>query len=142
LIEFVPKLRTISDNVEHISTVTRAKVNEVGATVTQVNQTVQQVNQTVQNANGRARAQVARADTMVTDALTATQDLSQKVQHTIRVPVRQIAGLVAGFKAGLETLIERSPFAVMRNNAPRESSPYGSVPRSQVPRDPGRPYDV
>lgn len=145
IIEFVPKLRTVSDNVEHISTVARAKVDEVSGTVTQVNQTVQQINKTVQDANGRARAQVAHADTMVSDALKATEDLSQKVQQTVRVPIRQVAGMIAGLKAGLETLIERSPFGAGRGSS-RQSIPRAgwqeSAPASRVPVDPGRPYDV
>jgi methyl-accepting chemotaxis protein len=162
MIEFVPQLRTLSDNAEHISTVVRGKLDEVSGTVTkvnetvqqvndtvrQVNETVQQVNETVRDANGRARSQVARADTIVTDAMTATQDMSHKVQHAITVPVRQVAGLVAGIKVGLETLIERSPFANIRGGKPSEPGQYGgvrpdgTVPHGSIPREPGRPYDV
>jgi methyl-accepting chemotaxis protein len=155
IIEFSPKLRTISDNAEHISTVVRGKMDEVSVTVTKVNQTVQQVNETVQevnetvrDANGRARSQVARADTIVTDAMTATQEMTHKVQHTISMPVRQVAGLVAGIKVGVETLIERSGFGNLRGGNPRErgqggSVPYdGNIPHSNVPGEPGRPYDV
>ena len=157
VIEFTPKLRTLSDNAEHITTVVRGKLDEVGATVTKVNQTVQQVNETVQqvnqtvrDANGRARSQVARVDTIVSDAMTATQDISHKVQHAVNVPVRQVAGMVAGLKAGVETLIDRSPFGTMRGGKPRsygrvppdDTAPYGTVPCSNIPREPGRPYDV
>ena len=98
-----PKIDAISENVQHISATLKVKVDEVGDTVTQINKTVQEV-------NGRTRTQMARADGIVTNALVATQEISESVQQSIRTPVRQIAGLVAGVKAGLQTLIERSPF--------------------------------
>jgi uncharacterized protein YoxC len=98
-----PKIHTVSTNVEQISYTVRAKVDELGATVSELNQTVQEI-------NGRTRVQVSRVDGMVTDALVATEEISHSVQQSIKVPVRQIAGVIAGLKAGLETLIARSPF--------------------------------
>jgi hypothetical protein len=46
----------------------------------------------------------------VTDALNATEEMSHTIQDGIRAPVRQIAGVLAGFKAMIDTLISRSPF--------------------------------
>jgi hypothetical protein len=40
----------------------------------------------------------------------ATEEISSTVQQGIKAPIRQIAGVVAGLKAGMETLIARSPF--------------------------------
>jgi hypothetical protein len=42
--------------------------------------------------------------------VTATAEISGAVQEGIKVPVRQMVGVLAGLRAGLETLIERSPF--------------------------------
>jgi uncharacterized protein YoxC len=98
-----PKIHTVSTNVEQISYTVRAKIDELGQTVSELNQTVQEI-------NGRTRAQVSRVDGIVTDALIATEEISATVQQGIRGPVKQIAGIVAGFKAGIETLIARSPF--------------------------------
>jgi uncharacterized protein YoxC len=98
-----PKIHTVSTNVEQISYTVRAKVGELGATVSQLNETVQEI-------NGRTRAQVSRVDGIVTNALVATEEISHTVQQGIKAPVRQIAGVIAGLKAGLETLIARSPF--------------------------------
>jgi uncharacterized protein YoxC len=98
-----PKLHTVSTNVEQISYTVRAKVDELGATVSQLNETVQDI-------NGRTRVQVSRVDGIVSDALYATAEISGVVQEGIRAPVRQIAGVIAGLKAGIETLIARSPF--------------------------------
>jgi uncharacterized protein YoxC len=112
-----PKIKSISENVEQLSYTIRAKADEIGATVTQVNRTVEDINL-------RSRVQVARADAMVTDAMAATEDFSRTVQHGIRVPLRQVAAIVAGVRAGVETLMERFPF----------------IPRG--PRERRGPYDL
>jgi methyl-accepting chemotaxis protein len=109
-----PRVRSISENVEQISYTVREKVDEISVTVSEVNQTVQEI-------NGRTRIQVARADDIVTEAMIATEDISRTVQNGIRIPIRQVVGIVAGFKAGLETLLARSPFGKSK--------------------DDGRPYD-
>jgi methyl-accepting chemotaxis protein len=103
LTELTPKIQSFTENAEQISYTVRAKVDELGATVSQLNQTVQEI-------NGRSRIQVARVDGIVTDALIATEEIASSVQQSIKTPVRQIAGVIAGLKAGLETLIARSPF--------------------------------
>jgi uncharacterized protein YoxC len=103
LTELTPKIQSFTENAEQISYTVRSKVDELGVTVSQLNATVQEI-------NGRSRIQVARVDGIVTDALIATEEIASSVQQSIKAPVRQIAGLVAGVKAGIETLIARSPF--------------------------------
>jgi methyl-accepting chemotaxis protein len=98
-----PKIQAVTTNVEQISYTVREKVDELSATVTQLNETVQSINL-------RTRSQVSRVDGIVTDALMATEEISSTVQQGIKAPIRQIAGVVAGLKAGMETLIARSPF--------------------------------
>jgi uncharacterized protein YoxC len=101
--ELSPKLHSLTENVEQISFTVRGKVDELS-------QTVGELNRTVQEANFRARSQVQRVDGMVTDVLTTAQEVSRTVQEGVRRPVQQIAGLIAGVRVGLETLIDRSPF--------------------------------
>jgi uncharacterized protein YoxC len=103
LMDLAPKVHSVSTNVEQISYTVREKIEELGATVTELNETVREI-------NGRTRMQVVRVDGIVTDALVATEEISQTVQTGIKAPVRQIAGVIAGLKAGMETLIARSPF--------------------------------
>jgi len=98
-----PKVRSISTNVEQISYTVREKCDELGETLTQLNRTVN-------DANVKTRSQITKVDGMVTDALDTTAEVSKAVQEGIRMPVRQIAGIIAGFKAGLETLVAKSPF--------------------------------
>ena len=94
-----PKIRTVSENVTQITYTVREKVDEVGETVTQVNRTVSEANQ-------RTRGQVDHVDRMVTEVLATTEDLAHTVSHGIRVPVKQLAGMVAGLRVGIETLIK------------------------------------
>jgi methyl-accepting chemotaxis protein len=98
-----PKITAIGTNVEQVSYTMRAKVDELGETVSQLNKTVTE-------ANSRTRVHVARVDNMVSEALDTTEDVSRTVQQGIRVPVREIAAIIAGVKVAVETLIERSPF--------------------------------
>jgi len=101
--ELTPKIKSIATNVEDISYTAKLKVNELSATIDQLNRTVQDVNE-------RSRVQVSRVDGIVSDVLATTYEVSRTVQEGIKGPVRQMAGVVAGLKAGLDTLIARSPF--------------------------------
>lgn len=93
-----PKIRTVSENVEQISYTVREKVDQVGETLTQINRTVG-------DANLRTRGQVAHVDRMVSSALESTEDITRTVAHGIRGPVKQVAGLIAGVRVGVETLL-------------------------------------
>jgi methyl-accepting chemotaxis protein len=101
--DLTPKIQTFTTNAEHISTTVRTKVDELAVTVTQLNATVQHI-------NGRTQVHVAQADGIVTDALLATAEISATVQQGIKAPLRQIVGVVAGVRAGLEKLVQMSPF--------------------------------
>ncbi len=111
--DLTPKIQSVTSDVEAMSRTVRAKVEEIGVTVSQVNSTVQ-------DTNSKTRMQIARVDGMVTSALQTTNEVSQKIQHGIRVPINHVAGWVAGLKTGLETLAARSPF--LKGKKP--TSPY------------------
>lgn len=101
--ELTPKVHDICTNAQQVSYTVREKVDDLAATVEQLNNTMLEL-------NARARTQVVRVDGMVTEALDTTEQVSRTVQENIKKPVRQMAGIIAGLRAGLETLIERSPF--------------------------------
>ena len=88
-----PKVRVITDNLLETSHVVRAKAVEFDVTLTDV--------------NDRTRKQVAHVDRMVSSALQATADLGASVNRIIQIPVREVSGLVNGFKAGLDVLVGR-----------------------------------
>jgi methyl-accepting chemotaxis protein len=101
--ELEPRVKSVGESAEHITSTVRVKVDELGATVTELNATMRDI-------NGRTRVQVSRADGIVTDALQATEEISQTVQHGIKAPLKQVAGVIAGVRAAVETLAARSPF--------------------------------
>ncbi len=88
-----PKMKIITENLVETSHVVRSKAQEFDATLSDMHQ--------------KTRAQVARVDGMATSALNATAEIAVAIQHGIRVPVRQFAGLVNGLKAGMDVLVGR-----------------------------------
>ncbi len=103
VVELAPKISHLTTNAEHISTTMRTKMDEIAVTVSQLNATVQETNL-------RTQRQVAHVDGIVSQALDSVEEISHAVQDGIRGPVRQVAGIIAGVRAGLEKLVERSPF--------------------------------
>jgi hypothetical protein len=89
-----PKLKIITENLVETSHVVRSKAQEFDATASDLNM--------------RTRAQAARVDGMVTSVLNTTADISETLQRAVKVPVREFAGLVNGFKAGLDVLVGRA----------------------------------
>jgi hypothetical protein len=63
---------------------------------------------TASELNMKTRAQAARVDGMVTSMLNTTADISETLQRAVKVPVREFAGLVNGFKAGVDVLVGRA----------------------------------
>lgn len=88
-----PKIKVITENLVETSYVVRAKAQEFDVTLS--------------DANEKTRRQVARMDGLVTDTLTAVGEISASVQKSIRVPLREVAGIVSGLKAGMDVLVGR-----------------------------------
>jgi hypothetical protein len=63
---------------------------------------------TASDLNAKARAQAARVDGMVTGVLNTTSEISNTLQRAVQVPVKELVGLVNGFKAGLDVLVGRA----------------------------------
>ncbi len=101
-----PKMKVITDNLLETSHIVRSKAVEFDATATEMNM--------------KARAQAARVDGMVSGVLDTTSEISQTIQRAVKVPVKEFAGLVNGFKAGLDVLVGRAKeFGRGRPVAPR-----------------------
>lgn len=94
-----PKVKTVTENFAETSTVIRRQVADFNATLTETNQTLK-------DANLKTQAQVARVDGMVASALTSTGDIASTIQQGIRTPVREVAGLMNGLKAGLDVFFK------------------------------------
>jgi hypothetical protein len=89
-----PKVKIITENLVETSHMVRSKAQEFDVTASELNM--------------KTRAQAARVDGMVTSVLNTTADISETLQRAVRVPVREFAGLVNGFKAGLDVLVGRA----------------------------------
>ena len=88
-----PKVKVITDNLVETSHLVRSKAQEFDATLSDL--------------NNRTRKQVQNVDGMITSTLTATAEIAGMVERGIKVPMREIAGLANGFKAGMNVLIGR-----------------------------------
>jgi hypothetical protein len=88
-----PKVKIITENLVETSHMVRSKAAEFDATASDLNM--------------KTRAQAARIDGIVTSALNAAVEISDSLQRAIKVPVREISGVVNGFKAGLDVLVGR-----------------------------------
>jgi predicted PurR-regulated permease PerM len=82
-----PKIETLIDNASRISSTTRA--------------TVERFDVTANDAIDRVRLQVIRGDEMLTRTMDRVEETSEKVQHTVMSPVRQVSGIMQAITTGL-----------------------------------------
>ena len=82
-----PKIETLMDNVTRISTSARGNVERLDTTVN--------------DAIDRIRLQVIRGDEMITRTMDRIEETSEKVQHTVMSPVRQVSGIVHAISTGV-----------------------------------------
>ena len=84
-----PKIDLILDNAAHVTTTARTDVERVEATLNDL--------------LDRVRLQVIRADEMVTRTMDRVEETSEKVQHSVMSPVRQVSGIVQAISVGVGT---------------------------------------
>jgi hypothetical protein len=110
-----PKIKVITENFVEASHIIREKAREFDVTASDL--------------NAKTRAQAARVDGMVTSVLDTTAELKDSIQRGIKVPVREITGLVNGLKAGLDVLVGRTKgfgngaFGGGKSNVPHDRDP-------------------
>ncbi len=82
-----PKIELVLDNAAQITTTAKD-----GA---------QRVETTVNDVVDRIRLQVIRGDEMLTRTMDRVEETSEKVQHTVMSPVRQVSGIVQAIGVGV-----------------------------------------
>jgi len=92
--ELTPKVRSITSDVAELSHMVRAQATDLDSTLSEV--------------QSKARSQVDRVNGMVSSTLDTTTDVVSSLERGIRAPFREVSGLVAGLKAGLDVLTSRS----------------------------------
>jgi methyl-accepting chemotaxis protein len=81
-----PKVETLVGNLSSMSSTARAGVERLDATMN--------------DAIDRVRLQVIRGDEMLTRTMDRIEDTSEKVQHSVMSPVRQMSGIMQALSAG------------------------------------------
>jgi hypothetical protein len=84
-----PKLDLVLDNLAHMTTTARTNVERADATLNDL--------------LDRVRLQVIRADEMVTRTMDRVEETSEKVQHSVMSPVRQVSGILQAVSVGVGT---------------------------------------
>ncbi len=99
-----PKIDLIVDNVAQATTTTRAEIERLQATLN--------------DATDRFRLQVIRVDEMVTHTLDRVEETSEKVQQSVKAPVRQVSGIAQAISVGVATYFRSQKRG--RNGGPDE----------------------
>jgi len=82
-----PKLDLVLDNAAQVTTIARTDIERVEATLNDL--------------LDRVRLQVIRADEMVTRTMDRVEETSERVQHSVMSPVRQVSGLMQAISVGV-----------------------------------------
>ena len=88
--EMTPKIKSITDDAVEISHTVRAQVTDLDSTLSDV--------------TAKARAQADRVNGMVSSTLEKTSTVASAVEKNVKMPFREVAGIVAGIKAGWNVL--------------------------------------
>ena len=99
--DLTPKIKSVGEDVAELSHLVRAQVTDLDSTLSEV--------------TSKARTQVDRVNGMVSSTLDTTTQVASSLERRIRAPFREVSGLVAGLKAGLDVLISRRPRPVVAN---------------------------
>ena len=86
-----PRIETIIDNASSVSTTART--------------TLERFDITANDAIDRIRLQVIRGDEMLTRTMDRVEETSEKVQHTVMSPVRQVSGIVQAISTGFGSYV-------------------------------------
>jgi hypothetical protein len=99
-----PKIEVVVDNAEHVTTKARADIERVSVTVNDV--------------VDRTRLQAIRIDEMVTRTLDGVEETSEKVQQSVKAPVRRVSGIAQAIGVGVSTYFRNQRRG--RNGGPDE----------------------
>jgi len=82
-----PKIEAVIEDVKHMSSKTRG--------------TVDRFETTANDAIDRVRLQVIRGDELLTRTMDRVEETTEKVQHTVMSPVRQVSGIAQAISTGV-----------------------------------------
>ena len=113
--EATPKVRTVAEDLAEIVHVVRAQVTDLDSTLS--------------DATSKARSQVDRVNGMLTSTLDTTAEVVSNLHNGIRVPIREVSGVLSGLRAGLGVLTGRNdgPVRSQVRQAAHSASTEGRV---------------
>lgn len=99
------------DAAQSLLETTKPKIEELVANAAASSATIkiqlERLDATVSDVVDRTRLHVIRADELVTRTMDRVEETGDLVHHTVISPVRQLAAIVQGLNAALETLLGR-----------------------------------
>jgi len=105
VLPLVDNAKAMQQQVQEFITTARPKIEKLVDNASEVSDTakatVDRLNLTVNDAIDLLRLQVIRGDEMVTRTMDRIEDTSEKVQHTVMSPVRQVSGIMQAISTGV-----------------------------------------
>ena len=124
--DLTPKIKTIAENAAEISHTVRAQVTDIDSTLSDV--------------TAKARAQADRVNGMVNSTLDTTSNVVGSVERGVKVPIREVAGILAGIKAGWDVLLRPSTPSV--KTRVRRAAEHVETMEDEIARDAARASHV
>jgi hypothetical protein len=92
--------RTVEGAEKHINQIGETSVSILGVTKQQLNK----VDDLLSDASVRAKAQMERAEMVLDDTMTRVQGTVSVVQRTVLRPIREVHGVLSGFRTAVQHL--------------------------------------
>jgi ABC-type transporter Mla subunit MlaD len=107
VLPLLEQAKTMQDQVKKFIDTSRPQLETVIANLTQITTTArtsaERVQVTLNDAIDRTRLQVIRGDEMLTRTMNRIEETSDKVQHSVMSPVRQVSGIMQAISTGVGT---------------------------------------
>ncbi len=132
-----PKIKVITTNLVGASETLRKQSEHVSSVVHDVAERTK--HQTVR-VDGLITQQTSRVNSIVTGALDSLGEATAAVERGIAAPLRQVNGVLAGLKAGLETLRTGQTAPIRKPVPPASAAPVSRPPVAPVPPAPSPSY--
>ena len=134
--DITQKVDVITAHIEEIAGVAKDKAHEFAPTISAANVTFGEANETAREVNQKTRAQVNRVNGMITSTLDATAALGKAIQNGISAPGREIAGVVTGVKASIDSFLNRRKRPASTPGSARPTAAAGWGAPAAVPGGP------
>jgi hypothetical protein len=106
-----PNIEPVAADIVKVAANMKTVTTDLAALTTSLRTQADGVQASAAELMARTRQQAARVDAMLTNLLDAADSLVDSLQKAVGVPARQLAGVLAAFKAVVESLRHSQPAA-------------------------------